>query len=172
MSTSSNPSASPSLSSQIRETITNLEADIEDLEETVRAVEAVGDRWGIPDSEKRARRQFVDRVKREVDALRSKISRSASAAGTAVAAAKGTGNGKGAAGGAGRYTDDPDAAERGAGARNAADEDPEEARRWEMEEQQLLVRRQDDTLGFISGTLHNLASQAGLIGTEVAVQGE
>lgn len=37
---------------------------------------------------------------------------------------------------------------------------------------QLLVRRQDDTLGVISGTLHNLASQAGLIGEEVGVQSE
>jgi syntaxin 6 len=116
-------------------------------------VESVGDRWGIPDSEKRARRQFVDKVKREVDALRARIPRSAAAKG----------------GGAGRYTDNPDAAERGAG---DAEEDSEEARRWEREEQQMLVRRQDDTLGYISGTLHNLASQAGLIGTEVAVQGE
>jgi syntaxin 6 len=75
-----------------------------------------------------------------------------------------------------RYTDNPDAAERGGGngarGREDAAEDPEEARRWEMEEQQMLVRQQDDTLGFISGTLHNLASQAGLIGTEVAVQSE
>ena len=34
------------------------------------------------------------------------------------------------------------------------------------------MRRQDDTLGFISGTLTNLASQAGLIGHEVHEQSE
>ena len=37
---------------------------------------------------------------------------------------------------------------------------------------QTLMQRQDDTLGFISGTLTNLASQAGLIGNEVNEQGE
>lgn len=36
----------------------------------------------------------------------------------------------------------------------------------------MLMRRQDDTLGVISGTLHNLASQAGLIGHEVSEQSE
>lgn len=36
----------------------------------------------------------------------------------------------------------------------------------------MLVQRQDDTLGAISGTLHTLASQAGLIGGEVAEQSE
>jgi syntaxin 6 len=126
----------------------------------VRAVESVGDRWGIPEGEKRARRQFVDRVKREVAALRAKIPQRPAKSGQAGV----------------RYTDNPDAAERGGGngarGREDAAEDPEEARRWEMEEQQMLVRQQDDTLGFISGTLHNLASQAGLIGTEVAVQSE
>ena len=35
-----------------------------------------------------------------------------------------------------------------------------------------LMRRQDDTLGVISGTLTNLASQAGLIGHEVNEQSE
>lgn len=34
------------------------------------------------------------------------------------------------------------------------------------------MRRQDDTLGVISGTLTTLASQAGLIGQEVAEHSE
>lgn len=37
---------------------------------------------------------------------------------------------------------------------------------------QTLMRRQDDTLGFISGTLSTLASQAGLIGQEVTEHSE
>lgn len=37
---------------------------------------------------------------------------------------------------------------------------------------QTLMRQQDDTLGVISGTLHTLASQAGLIGSEVNEQSE
>lgn len=43
-----------------------LEGDLEDLDESVRAVEAVGDRWGIGEGEKKGRRAFVERVKREV----------------------------------------------------------------------------------------------------------
>lgn len=39
-------------------------------------------------------------------------------------------------------------------------------------DKQTLMRRQDDTLGVISGTLHTLASQAGLIGNEVNEQSE
>ena len=80
--------------------------------------------------------------------------------------------------------------------------DADEAKRWEMEEQQVgpesssalalcrlrsrasslrwdaalstqtIMRRQDDTLGVISGTLTTLASQAGLIGSEVNDQSE
>ncbi|KAI9635452.1 t-SNARE [Dioszegia hungarica] len=128
-----------------------LEGDLEDLDESVRAVEAVGDRWGIGEGEKKGRRAFVERVKREVQGLRRKI----------------TSNSRGGKGKApAKYTDNPDAdLERG-------DEDVEETRRWEMEEQQTLMRRQDDTLGVISGTLHTLASQAGLIGNEVNEQSE
>ncbi|TXT08748.1 hypothetical protein VHUM_02876 [Vanrija humicola] len=37
---------------------------------------------------------------------------------------------------------------------------------------QVLIRRQDDTLGVISGTLNTIASQAGLIGQEVAEHSE
>ena len=37
---------------------------------------------------------------------------------------------------------------------------------------QMYVKRQDDTLGVISGTLSTLVSQAGLIGQEVGEQSE
>jgi len=36
----------------------------------------------------------------------------------------------------------------------------------------MYVKRQDDTLGVISGTLSTLVSQAGLIGQEVGEQSE
>jgi len=80
----------------------------------------------------------------------------------------------------GRYRDLPDEEER-------IGDDPDETRRWEQEEQQvrrhtfnssvgtdeqLYVKRQDDTLGVISGTLSTLVSQAGLIGQEVGEQSE
>lgn len=78
----------------------------------------------------------------------------------------------------GRYHDIPDREREEA-------VDAEEMKRWEMAEQQVsigglavrlkwqtMVRRQDDTLGVISGTLSTLASQAGLIGHEVNEQSE
>ncbi|OCF37582.1 hypothetical protein I316_00708 [Kwoniella heveanensis BCC8398] len=87
----------------LRGTLNILEGDLEDLEESVEVVESMGDKWGISPSEVRTRRQFVERVKGEIE---------------------------------------------------------------------LFVQRQDDTLGVISGTLHTLASQAGLIGHEVHAQSE
>ena len=44
-----------------------LEADLEDLEESVRAVEDAGSRWGMEEGEVSRRRRFVERVKGEVD---------------------------------------------------------------------------------------------------------
>ncbi len=43
-----------------------LEADLEDLEESVRVVEGTGERWGIEVGEVGRRRAFVERVKGEV----------------------------------------------------------------------------------------------------------
>jgi hypothetical protein len=115
---------------EIRKVLDLLEGDLEDLDESVRAVEAVGDRWGITEVEKKGRRAFVERIKREVQGLRNKaIPRG------------GKGKGKAPA----KYSDNPDSdLERG-------DEDVEEARRWEMEEQQvgLIPRREVGPADFI-----------------------
>jgi hypothetical protein len=51
---------------EIKRVLELLEGDLEDLDESVRAVEAVGDRWGISEVEKKGRRAFVERIKREV----------------------------------------------------------------------------------------------------------
>ncbi len=51
-----------------------LEADLEDLEESVRVVEATGDRWGIDEIEVQHRRAFVQKVKHDVSV--SSLSRS------------------------------------------------------------------------------------------------
>ncbi|GFZ49183.1 hypothetical protein JCM24511_06933 [Saitozyma sp. JCM 24511] len=98
---SSTSSAVSEARDELRGTLALLEADLEDLDESVRVVESTGDRWGIGPDEVSRRRGFVERVKKEV---------------------------------------------------------------------RMIVRKQDDTLGVISGTLHTLASQAGLIGHEVVDQ--
>lgn len=55
---------------ELQGTLALLEADLEDLEESVRAVEQTGDRWGIEEHEVRRRRQFVERIKAEVRVCR------------------------------------------------------------------------------------------------------
>ncbi|WVW78755.1 hypothetical protein I302_100716 [Kwoniella bestiolae CBS 10118] len=157
---SSSPTSSTYQNAQeeLRNTLQILEGDLEDLEESVRVVEDMGDRWGIDAGEVGARKRFVERVKREISGLRAKVSPN-----------KGKGKAKANTKKNGRYKDNPETdLERG----YDDEDDLEEAKRWEAEQQQLLVRRQDDTLGVISGTLHTLASQAGLIGNEVAEQSE
>jgi chromosome segregation ATPase len=51
---------------ELRSTLEALEADLEDLNESVRAVEEAGSRWGMDEQEVKRRRGFVERVKREV----------------------------------------------------------------------------------------------------------
>ncbi|TXT08749.1 hypothetical protein VHUM_02877 [Vanrija humicola] len=51
---------------ELQTTLGLLETDLDDLEESVRAVEENGDRWGISDFEVRQRRGFVNRVTAEV----------------------------------------------------------------------------------------------------------
>ena len=51
---------------ELRGTLSLLEADLEDLEESVRVVEETGERWGIEVGEVQRRRGFVERVKGEV----------------------------------------------------------------------------------------------------------
>lgn len=51
---------------ELRSTLEALEADLEDLDESVRAVEGAGSRWGMDDTEITRRRGFVERVKKEV----------------------------------------------------------------------------------------------------------
>jgi hypothetical protein len=51
---------------ELRATLEALEADLEDLDESVRAVEGAGSRWGMDDQEIGRRRGFVERVKKEV----------------------------------------------------------------------------------------------------------
>ncbi|WVQ84022.1 hypothetical protein IAT38_006167 [Cryptococcus sp. DSM 104549] len=153
------PSPTPSSTVQaaqdeLRSTLGLLEADLEDLEESVRVVEDMGERWGLGAGEVNRRREFVKRVRGQLEGWQNKAYKLGN---------RNKGKGKAPQ----RYRDEPEDLER-----NAPDYDEDEVRRWEAQEQQMLVKKQDDTLGVISGTLHTLASQAGLIGQEVHEQSE
>jgi hypothetical protein len=52
----------------------------------------------------------------------------------------------------------------------AADDDDQAA--WAREEQQMIMQEQDHAMDSISGTLHTIAEQAGLIGREVVEHNE
>ncbi|WOO83465.1 Syntaxin-6 [Vanrija pseudolonga] len=122
---------------ELQTTLGLLETDLDDLEESVSAVEENGDRWGISDSEVRQRRAFVNRVTTEVQVswLPPMF--------CATLLTTGYRHYRGVSQAAGKVTDG-----------------------------QVLIRRQDDTLGVISGTLNTIASQAGLIGQEVVEHSE
>jgi hypothetical protein len=109
------------LEDELRGTLSLLEADLEDLDESVRIVESKGDRWGLGEDEVRKRRGFVQRVKRDVEGLRRKVLDKAGAK-------RDKGKGKERE----PYRDLPDAE-----AGTLDDGDPEEQKRWEMEEQQV-----------------------------------
>ena len=114
----SKPSALRELEEELRNTLSLLETDLEDLDESVQIVETAGDKWGLGDDEVRRRRGFIRRVKGQVDGVRAQI--------RAITGDR-KGKGKGQQGG---YTDIPLDLERG-------DEDDDEQKRWEMEEQQV-----------------------------------
>jgi hypothetical protein len=63
------PATSPQLAEardELKGNVGLLEADLEDLEESVRVVEEMGGRWGIDEKEVQARRGFVQSVRREI----------------------------------------------------------------------------------------------------------
>ncbi|ODN96417.1 hypothetical protein L198_04131 [Cryptococcus wingfieldii CBS 7118] len=104
---------------ELRNTLSILESDAEDLEESVRVVEDMGERWGLNADEVSRRRQFVQKVKLEVDDIRNRVHRLA-------AQSKGKGKQLHVP-----YRDSSADLERG------YDEDNDEMRRWEAQEQEV-----------------------------------
>ncbi|EJU02214.1 hypothetical protein DACRYDRAFT_51986 [Dacryopinax primogenitus] len=142
---------------ELRGTLAALEADLEELEGSVRVVEETGARrFGISEGELQGRRGYVKEVRKDIDTMRadlsSRLSRPPSYTSQLQAQAQ-----------ASRPTHPLDPPTPGT-------EDDQAA--WAREEQQMLVQQQDTTLHYISGTLNTLASQAGLIGREVGEHNE
>lgn len=52
---------------ELKGTLASLDADLEDLDESVRVVENVGGMYGIDEEEIRSRRKFVKEVKQKVE---------------------------------------------------------------------------------------------------------
>ncbi|KZT25746.1 hypothetical protein NEOLEDRAFT_1156151 [Neolentinus lepideus HHB14362 ss-1] len=130
---------------ELKATLAALEADFEDLEESVKIVEQTGARvFGLEESELIERRQYVDRVRREIESMRAELSSSQQPPPPSYSSRP--------------QTPRPD------------DSDPQAS--WAHQEQEMMLRQQDETLDVIGGTLSTLHRQAGLIGSEVAVHTE
>ncbi|KAF8870659.1 snare protein TLG1/Syntaxin [Infundibulicybe gibba] len=144
---------------ELKATLASLEADLEDLDESVRIVESGAARaFGLDDAEVRQRRQYVEHVRREIESMRTEMS--------------GSGSGP-----------SQQQTQKASGSRPPtyppspiSQSDPlhneDEQGTWAREEQQLMMREQDQTMEAIAGTLGTLAQQASLMGREIGEQVE
>ncbi|KAJ7666253.1 t-SNARE [Mycena polygramma] len=130
---------------ELKATLAALEADLEDLDESVKIVESTDARmFGLDDMEVQERRRYVAHVRKEIDNMRAEVTSPAP-----------------------RPTSRPQSPypERGPAA-----EDHQGA--WAREEQQMMIQEQDRTMDSIAGTLSTLAQQAGLMGQEIVEHNE
>ncbi|KAI9459789.1 t-SNARE [Boletus coccyginus] len=143
---------------ELKATLAALEADLEDLEESVKVVESTGPRlFNLDDAEVAERRRYVGRVRREITSMRTEVEDTTArirspypqspAAGGSQSTVPLTSN-------------------------SPLNDDHDEDRQWAHEERQLMVQEQDRTMDSISGTLTTLAQQAGLMGQEIGEHNE
>ncbi|KAJ7719767.1 t-SNARE [Mycena olivaceomarginata] len=130
---------------ELKATLAALEADLEDLDESVKIVESTDARmFGLDDMEVQERRRYVVHVRKQIDNMRAEVTSSASRAPSRP------------------HSPYPE--------RAPPAEDDQSA--WAREEQQLMIQEQDRTMESISGTLNTLAQQAGLMGQEIVEHNE
>ncbi|KAK4053209.1 hypothetical protein OIO90_003983 [Microbotryomycetes sp. JL221] len=140
-SSSSNQELAWSLS-ELKATLILIEGDVEELDESVLAIEEFGvaKRLGITEPQVKQRRMFVDRVKQRVQTIRQSLPN-----------AEAHGNGSRPI--ETEYDDDFDGLQ--------------DSEAYEMQHQTLLLEQQDRTLTDISGTVDMLRQQARVMGQEV-----
>ncbi|KZT62552.1 hypothetical protein CALCODRAFT_206374 [Calocera cornea HHB12733] len=158
---------------ELRGTLAALEADLEELEGSVKVVEETGARlFGISEEELQGRRGYVREVRREIESMRadliSRLSRPPSYTSQlhSLGPSHPSQPSRPTASAAQQQQQPPPSDPLAP----APGEDDQSA--WAREEQQMLVEQQDSTLALIGGTLSTLAEQAGLIGREVGEHNE
>ncbi|CAE6524089.1 unnamed protein product [Rhizoctonia solani] len=133
---------------ELKGTLAALDADLEDLEESVRIVEEAGGRlFGVEETEVMARRKYVVHVRNQIETMRKEVNASAP-------------------------PKSPSATQMRHSPSVDAEPHEDDQAEWSRLEQQFEVQRQESTLDTISGTLHTLATQASLIGQEVGEHNE
>ncbi|KAJ7064867.1 t-SNARE [Mycena amicta] len=138
---------------ELKATLAALEADLEDLEESVKIVESTDARmFGLDDSEVQERRRYVGHVRREIQNMRAEVNNSAPPPPSSPRPLT------------------PRTPRSPYSERAPPDEDHQGA--WARQEQQMMIQEQDRTMDSISGALSTLAQQAGLIGQEIVEHNE
>ncbi|KAI0350856.1 hypothetical protein OH77DRAFT_1412298 [Trametes cingulata] len=128
---------------ELKATLAALEADLEDLEESVNVVESTGARlFGLEESEVIDRRRYVSHVRREIESMRAEV--------------EGRSRPSSMVGPSGRAVET-----------STLPEDEDSQAEWAKQEQQMIIRQQDETIDSIAGTLNTLHEQAGLMGQEI-----
>ncbi|KAF8235036.1 snare protein TLG1/Syntaxin [Tricholoma matsutake] len=141
--------------SELKATLETLEADLEDLEESVKIVESTDARmFGLDDAEVQRRRRYVSDVHKEIQNMKAEPSSS-----TLTQILRPTVTSSTQSGFASPHLE-----------RDDEGEDHQAA--WAREEQQLMIREQDRAMDSIVGTLSTLAHQAGLMGQEIVEHNE
>ncbi|KAJ4490151.1 syntaxin 6, N-terminal-domain-containing protein [Lentinula aciculospora] len=145
--------------SELKATLAALEADLEDLEDSVKIVETTGPRmFGLEESEVQERRRYVAYVRKEVENMRAELNTERSASSQNLPSYNPSSRSH-----SGQDTPriEPE---------RDPDEDHQDA--WAREEQQFMIQEQDRTMESIVGTLSTLAQQAGLMGQEIGEHNE
>lgn len=150
---------------ELKGTLAALEADLEDLEASVKIVEETGGRmFGIEEREVMSRRAYVTHVRNEIETMRWELLPPSAQARTPRPTPPSASASSAMNPATSTASSLPPPYEP------AAEEDDQAA--WSREEQQMMMHQQDQTLTSIQGTLRTLAQQAGLIGQETAEQNE
>ncbi|KAF8842397.1 hypothetical protein BDN67DRAFT_965714 [Paxillus ammoniavirescens] len=145
---------------ELKATLAALEADLEDLDESVKVVESTGPRlFNLDDVEVTERRKYVGRVRAEIESMRAEVGDT-----TPLARSRSP------------YPQNSDPGSSHSPLQPthyvSQNDDQDEQSHWAREEQQLMIREQDRTMDSISGTLTTLVRQAGLMGQEIGQHNE
>ncbi|KAL5522728.1 hypothetical protein ACEPAG_8746 [Sanghuangporus baumii] len=147
--------------SELKATLSALEADLEDLEESVRVVETTGASFfGLNETEVQKRRKYVRDVRKELDNMRAEVASSGgfgSSSTSRYAPSSPTSRPKST------FVDPLQRPSNG----KSNDEDVDEQTEWGRMEQQMIMQEQDKTIDSITGTVVTLTEQAGLMGREI-----
>ncbi|VDC00163.1 unnamed protein product [Peniophora sp. CBMAI 1063] len=127
---------------ELKATLAALEADLEDLDESVKIVESTGARmFGLEEAEVMQRRRYVEHVREVLETLNAEVE--------------------------GRAPPNKSRQPISPAAQPSSPAPEDDQAQWTREEQMMIMRQQDETLDTIGGTLTTIQQQAGLIGQEV-----